>query len=245
VWRRVLSCSTYPCSTTVTHHAEVARSDDQEEVEASAPQRADPAITDWGTEDPAAWLPLPACTAARPRRHRRPESWTGARSTPPGVVGHMLGQQAVDDVGGSRQLGYQGVPLIHDHSTMDARSQPRERTRPCQALAWRGTTALQEQPGCGDRQGRLEAMGVHGSGPPRLPGSRRCWRRNTAPACPPRRTGHCGTTSSSGGPGPTPWRTLPRVAASASRISQLARAALVFTRIENVQLRTSCCESPE
>jgi len=182
---------------------------------------------------------------ARPRRHRRPESGTGARSTPPGVVGHMLGQQAVDDVGGSRQLGYQGVPLIHDHSTMDARSQPRERTRPCQALAWRGTTALQEQPGCGDRQGRLEAMGVHGSGPPRLPGSRRCRRRNTAPACPPRRTGHCGTTSSSGGPGPTPWRTLPRVAASASRISQLARAALVFTRIENVQLRTSCCESPE
>jgi len=59
---------------------------------------------------------------ARPRRHWRPESWTGASSTPPGVVGHMLGQQAVDDVGGSRQLGYQGVPLIHDHSTMDARS---------------------------------------------------------------------------------------------------------------------------
>jgi hypothetical protein len=59
---------------------------------------------------------------ARPRLHRRPESWTGASLTPPGVVGHMLGQQAVDDVGGSRQLGYQGVPLIHDHSTMDARS---------------------------------------------------------------------------------------------------------------------------
>ena len=84
---------------------------------------------------------------ARPRRHRRPESGTGARSTPPGVVGHMLGQQAVDDVGGSRQLGYQGVPLIHDHSTMDARSQPRERTRPCRVLAWCGP------PHCGSSQG--------------------------------------------------------------------------------------------
>ena len=29
----------------------------------------------------------------------------------------MRRQQAVDDVGGGRQLGYQGVPLIHDHST--------------------------------------------------------------------------------------------------------------------------------
>ena len=72
----------------------------------------------------------------------------------------MLGQQAVDDVGGSRQLGYQGVPLIHDHSTMDARSLPRERTpvsspRP----TWDNSTAGAVRVEI-DRV-LLEAMGVH------------------------------------------------------------------------------------
>ena len=36
------------------------------------------------------------------------------------------------------------------------------------------------------------------------------------------------------------WRALQRVTVSPSRIGELAQAALVLTRIENVQLRTSC-----
>ena len=36
------------------------------------------------------------------------------------------------------------------------------------------------------------------------------------------------------------WRALQRVTVSPRRISELAQAALVLTRIENVHLRTSC-----
>jgi hypothetical protein len=36
------------------------------------------------------------------------------------------------------------------------------------------------------------------------------------------------------------WRALQRITVSPSRIGELAQAALVLTRIENVQLRTSC-----
>jgi hypothetical protein len=36
------------------------------------------------------------------------------------------------------------------------------------------------------------------------------------------------------------WRALQRVTISPRRIGQLAQAALVLTRIENVQLRQSC-----
>ncbi len=102
---------------------------------------------------------IAACQPARPRLHRRPESWTGASSTPPGVVGHVLGQQAVDDVGGSRQLGYQGVPLIHDHSTMDARRNRGSVRRVEGGQRWDNSTAGAARVGIDGVL--LEAMSVH------------------------------------------------------------------------------------
>ena len=36
------------------------------------------------------------------------------------------------------------------------------------------------------------------------------------------------------------WRALQRITVNPSRIGELAQAALVLTRIENIQLRTSC-----
>ena len=118
----------------------------------------------WGTEDPAVSLPSPACRARKATASSASRVRDGCKLDTAGVVGHMLGQQAVEqavgDVGGSRQLGYQGVPLIHDHSTMDARSLPRERTpvsspRP----TWDNSTAGAVRVGI-DRV-LLEAMGVH------------------------------------------------------------------------------------
>ena len=71
----------------------------------------------------------------------------------------MLGQQAVDDVGGSRQLGYQGVPLIHDHSTWTHKVDRGAYARVESRLRWDNATAGAARVGI-DRV-LLEAMGVH------------------------------------------------------------------------------------